>query len=90
MISYDMADKKREAITVLLRTGATPKDMIQTVGTTRSTILRVRGRIEAGGGPHPSPRKKRKPPQSTPRAVAAVRRRIVANPTKSQHHIQNY
>ena len=61
-----MADKKRESIATLLRVGNDPKTIIANIGTTRSTILRVRKRIEAGKGPHPSPRKVRKPTKRTP------------------------
>ena len=71
-----MAEKKREAIEVLLRAGAAPKETIENLGTTRSTILRVQKHLETGKGPHPSPRKPRSPLKQTKRAVAAVRRRI--------------
>ena len=69
-----MAEKKREDIAVLIRAGAAPKDIIANLGTTRSTILRVRKRLESGKGLHPSPKKPRSPLKRTPRAVAAVQR----------------
>ena len=78
-----MEAKKREQIAILLCVGNGPKEIMKIVKTTRVTILAVRRQIEGGAGPHPPPRKPRMATKRTPHAVAAVRRKIKADPLKS-------
>ena len=78
-----MEAKKRNEIAVLIRAGTAPKDIKALVGASCTTILAVRRRLESGADPHPRPRNPRRPTKRTPRAVAAVRRRIKTNPNKS-------
>ena len=77
-----MEAKKREKIAILVRAGTAPKEICRLVGTTQHTIISVRKHLETGDNPHPAPRKARKPLKRTPRAVAAVRRKIKADPHK--------
>ena len=62
----------RIAITALVRAGKLINEIIRDLGTSHSTVLRVKHRLTAGKDPQPSPRKRSRP-TLTPRVTAGLR-----------------
>ena len=85
-----MSDRSnvRAAITALVRAGKSIGDIVNDLGTSRSTVMRVKRCLAAGKDPQPSPRKRSRP-TLTPRVTAGLRRRIKAAPTKSLRRVAN-
>ena len=74
------------AIAGMVHAGQSISAIVSTLGTSRSTILRVKKRLAAGKDPQASP-PKRKAPILSSRVVGGLKKHIKAAPTKSLRRI---
>ena len=79
-------NKKRIAISTLLRAGKTINEIVVDLGTSRSTVKRVKRRTKDGKDPEASPRKK-SARILTPHVVGGLKKRIRTAPTKSLRRV---
>ena len=76
-----MSDRKnvRTAISELVRAGKSINAIINDLGTSRSTVLRVKRWLAVGKGPQVSPRKRTRT-TLTPRVIGGLKKRIKSGP----------